>query len=89
MSQNLDDEIAIDVLFFAGAAETVGLKRLQLTIRAGDTLGYLSTRLEDCYPGLRRLAHSGRWAINEEFCEFSTVLEHRCTSAFLPPVSGG
>ena len=89
MSQSLDAEIVVDVLFFAGAAEAIGLKRLQLTVPAGSTLGDLSTRLEDCYPVLCRWAQSGRWAINEAFCELSTVLESPCTIAFIPPVSGG
>jgi len=89
MSHNLNAEIEIDVLFFAGAAEAIGLKRLQLTVPAGESLGDLSKRLEGCYPGLSRWSHSGRWAINEAFCEPSTVLEHHCTVAFIPPVSGG
>lgn len=89
MSENLDAEIEIEVMLFAGAAEAVGLKRLQLTVPAGESLGNLSKRLEDCYPGLSRWGQSGRWAIDEAFCELSTVVEHPCTIAFIPPVSGG
>ncbi|MCA9125736.1 MAG: MoaD/ThiS family protein [Planctomycetales bacterium] len=89
MNHKIDAEIEIEVLFFAGAAEVVGHKRLRLTVQAGESLGELSKRLEDCYPGLRRWSHSGRWAINEAFCELSTVLESPCTIAFIPPVSGG
>jgi molybdopterin synthase catalytic subunit len=89
MNHNMDAEIEIEVLFFAGAAEAVGQKRLRLTVPAGESLGDLSKRLEGCYPGLTRWVHSGRWAINEAFCKPSTVLEHPCTLAFIPPVSGG
>lgn len=89
MNHNMDAEIEIEVLFFAGAAEAVGQKHLRLTVPAGESLGDLSKRLVDCYPGLSRWAHAGRWAINEAFCELSTVLESPCTIAFLPPVSGG
>ncbi len=87
MSEDLGAEIEIEVMFFAGPA--VGSKQVQLTVRAGDSLDELSKRLEECYPALSRWRQSVRWAIDEAFCELSTVIERPCTIAFIPPVSGG
>ena len=89
MSHNIDSEIEVEVLFFAAAAETVGLHRLQVSVRAGVSLGDLSKQLQGRYPGLSRWMHCGRWAVDEKFSELTTAIENPCTIAFIPPVSGG
>lgn len=79
----------VNILFFAGAAEATGIKRLSQQLPDGTTLGQLVAGLGEEYPGLRPLLASALWAVNEEYAQADRVLQANDEVAMIPPVSGG
>lgn len=83
----------INVLFFAGAREAVGVAQEQVSLpQEVSTLA----QLRDWYvsrgqPWASALAATSaiRAAVNQEICDWDTPLQSGCEVAFFPPVTGG
>ncbi len=81
------------LLYFAWVRQKIGRSEEILTLPAGvRTVSDLATFLQKCGGGhsevfadLRRM----RVAINQEHCDFETVLRDEDEVAFFPPVTGG
>lgn len=82
-----------DILYFAGLAETVGLKKEVIELpqackTAGDLVALLQSRGEpfaSAFDGQTRLLI----AINQEMSEPGAEIENSDEIAFFPPVTGG
>ncbi len=81
--------ISVDVLFFAGAAEAAGCRRLRAAVPAGATLADLAEALRQRFPRLGPFLPSLLWAVNEEYAPPERVLRQGDEVALIPPVSGG
>lgn len=78
----------IKVMLFAGIAEKV--KEHQLELKGeGLSVRDLRLRLAEMYPLISGDVTQAMIAVNEEFCDDSTVLRARDVVAIIPPVSGG
>lgn len=80
-------QIVVQVRLFASARECVGAAHLSQTLPAGATVGDLSARLYDSYPGLQNLRL--RLAVNTAYADLSTELHDGDELACIPPVGGG
>jgi molybdopterin converting factor subunit 1 len=81
------NQIAVQVLLFASARECVGAARLSQALPAGATVGDLSARLYEDYPGLQELRL--RFAVNAAYSGAETELHDGDEVACIPPVGGG
>jgi len=81
------DPIVVQVRLFASARECVGAAHLAQTLPAGTTVGDLSARLYDAYPGLQDLRL--RFAVNSAYTDPDTELHDGDELACIPPVGGG
>jgi molybdopterin synthase catalytic subunit len=79
----------VDVLLFAGAAETAGQRRISLEVAQVATLSDVADALRAAHPQLSTLLPSGRWAVDQQFAPLSTRVDGSQEIAFIPPVSGG
>ena len=80
-------QIEVQVRLFASARECVGATHLSQPLPAGATVGDLSARLYDSYPGLRDLRL--RYAVNAAYAGPETELHDGDEVACIPPVGGG
>lgn len=86
----MQDEIEIELRFFAAAAEKTGCKKSSLKVCVGTTLGQCVARVLEQFPDLRSIASSSRWAIETEFVDsFEREIDAPVVIAMIPPVSGG
>ena len=85
----VDGELHCNVLFFAGAAEAVGCREIQLTIPIGTTARDAFDIIARDHEQFTSFKDCCAVAINLQICSIDTVLQEGCTLAFLPPVSGG
>lgn len=77
------------VLFFASIAEQVGLRRLEIEVEPGATVGSVRDRLVTAYPQVARFLPALLYAVNEEYAREGDLLPAGATLALIPPVSGG
>lgn len=81
--------VHVHVLFFAGAADAAGCRRLEEALPPGTTLAGLAGRLRERFPRLRPLLEVALWAVNEEYAHPARALQEGDEVALIPPVSGG
>lgn len=80
----------IEVLYFAGVRDLVGLPEEALSLPAEvRTVGDLARHLEARRPVLRERLASVRFAVNEEFASDDLALSEGDVIAVIPPVAGG
>lgn len=77
------------ILFFASAAEAVGLREKTVLFENGSTLGDVIEHLVDMFPALASIQQTCAFALNEMLVQPDTEISDGCTIAVLPPVSGG
>lgn len=81
--------MSIQLLFFAQAAQWMGIPRIQIDAPEGTSLRELLKRERTrLFPVIERL-NVLRVAVNERFTGLETPLHDGDEVAFLPPVSGG
>jgi molybdopterin synthase catalytic subunit len=77
------------VLFFASIADQVGMRRLEVEVEPGATVGSVRDRLVARYPQIARFVPTLLYAVDEEYARESDTLPPGATLALIPPVSGG
>lgn len=80
---------AIEVLFFGALAEAIGTRTTRLPAKEPLSVAEALTYLEIIHPSLARYRASCLVAVNEQWCEATTMLNAGDTLAVMPPVSGG
>ncbi len=81
--------MTVTVLLFAGIAEKVGARALQIAWREGDTIESVRDRLVGDHPVLAPFLPSVLYALNEEYVKPAQPVSAGDTLALIPPVSGG
>ena len=89
MRMNRNQDMNINVLFFASVRQAVGQAELRVGIFPEATIDDLRHELEARYPATERLLGHARWAVNEAFVELDHRLKDGDTVAVIMPVSGG
>jgi molybdopterin converting factor subunit 1 len=84
-----NEGMTITVLFFAGLADRIGTRRLELPHIEGDTVESVSARLVADHPALAEFLPSLAFAVDEDYAEEDTPVRDGATVAYIPPVSGG
>jgi len=75
--------------FFAAHRDRLGIDRLELELPDGATVADLVDGVVARYPDLSPVIRSARFAVNREYQQPETVLQHGDEVAFIPPVAGG
>ncbi|MEZ6138765.1 MAG: MoaD/ThiS family protein [Pirellulaceae bacterium] len=80
----------LEIQFFAGAAEIVGARSIELTVPDGSCLREAIAKIVAAYPNLDALAARSRWAVANQFVDGNFEFFGRSAKlAMIPPVSGG
>ncbi len=79
----------VEVRYFAGVREALGLGGETVEIARGTTVGTFLDGLADRHPRLRPLRRHVRAAVNQEFAGDERVLADGDEVAVLPPLAGG
>jgi len=80
--------VPVTVLYFAVAREATGLESESLAAWPA-TVGELRGALTARHPGLARVLHRCRLAVNQEFAQEGDPVPDGAEVAVIPPVSGG
>ncbi len=75
------------VLFFGAAADAAGTREAEVELAEGSTVGEFVESLKSKHPGLA--GQKLLFAVNEEYADPATPLEHGYEVAIFTPVSGG
>lgn len=82
--------MALQLLYFAGLVDLLGLREETLVVPSGvDTVALLRAHLERERPRLAGRLGEVRFAVNETFARDDEALHDGDTVALIPPVSGG
>lgn len=81
--------VAVTVLLFASIAQAAGVRRVELPVGAGATVGSLREALFERFPELRRFQPTLMYALDEEYVREDAAVRDGATLALIPPVSGG
>lgn len=81
--------ITVRVRFFAGQRDIAGRSEQPFELPEGATISDLWERLVADYPRLAGYGGRMLYAVNQQFSELTTLLQHGDEVAFIPPVSGG
>jgi molybdopterin synthase catalytic subunit len=82
--------IQITVRLFAGHRDVAGLSALTLTLPPDTSVHTAWQHVLSTYPALQSSSQQSlRFAVNQQFCDPSTPLQHGDELACIPPVSGG
>jgi len=79
----------IEVLFFAGLAQKIGVEKLRISLPDNTTVGEALSKLVDTNPGLSAYRPGLATAVNCEYVTNDRVLRDGDELALIPPVSGG
>ncbi|MFS8578929.1 MAG: molybdopterin converting factor subunit 1 [Novibacillus thermophilus] len=79
----------IRVQLFAGLAEEVGARRVELSVPEGTTVQQLKRELARQYPRLTDKLETCMVAVNEEYVDPDENVTSSDTVVLIPPVSGG
>lgn len=79
----------VQLLFFASLADTVGSRRLTLTLPRGATVESLLDRLTEMFPLVEKYRPVLLTAVNQEYVGAAHTLADGDEVAIFPPVSGG
>lgn len=83
------DMLRIIVRPFGPATDVLGSEPIEYALMPPATLGLLVELLVARHPGLRAFEGRLRFAVNEEYAGFDTVLREGDEVAVIPPVAGG
>ena len=78
----------ITILAFGIAKDIVGARKTALEISGPATAGSIKSRLMEKYPDFVKLK-SLLLAVNQEYVDDETPVNHRDEVVIIPPVSGG
>jgi|TARA_B110000116_G_C16753209_1_gene544452 molybdopterin converting factor subunit 1 len=84
-----EDNYTCRILFFASAAEALGLRETTISVDSGSTVADVVGHVAKTSPALALIQQTCAFAINETLVQADTVITDGCTIAVLPPVSGG
>ncbi len=79
----------VTVRLFASLAETIGTKRVTVTLGGPSTVRGLVAHLVGLHPGLKPLLRGAAYAVNGEMAGTNATLRNGDEVSLLPPVSGG
>ena len=79
----------VKVLLFGAAADRAGVRRTEIPVNGGTTLGELWPVLADRHPGLAPMRDTLAFAVNGEYARMNHQVSPGDEVAVLPPVSGG
>ncbi len=82
-------QVTITILLFASVAAAAGIRRLEMPIEPGDTVGSVRDRLVACRPELAPFVPNLMYALDEEYVKDADPVRGGATLALIPPVSGG
>jgi len=83
------NQIQVTVKLFAIFQEVFATDEIHLDIESGATVSQIFDRLVTQQPSLEKWRSLTRYAINLNFAEPHTLLNHGDEVALIPPVSGG
>lgn len=89
MSQNINNEIAVKVLFFGAARDAVGHSEVDLRLNGNSTAANAFEQVLEKFPDLRRFGRSLLLAVNQEYAVADREVHDGDELAIFPPVSGG
>jgi MoaE-MoaD fusion protein len=89
MSEQLEEQIKVHVLFFGAARDAVGGKTHELSLDPTATVATAFGQLSHEFSGLERFERSLLFAVNQEYATKETKLRDNDELAIFPPVSGG
>lgn len=81
--------ISVSILLFAHYVDVMGSSQMSYTCATGSSVSQLLNSLEAQFPALVPINSAIRIAVNQEFCERSTILNDGDEVAIMPPMSGG
>ena len=81
--------MSLTLLYFAQAARAAGTAREEMELEAPLSLGGVQERVLRRHPGLRPLAASLLWSVDEAMAEPRQVVRPGQVVGVLPPFSGG
>lgn len=79
----------ISILLFAGIAEAIGTRQLELELPDNTTVGDLLTLLADQHPDAASLLRQSFVSIDHEYASLERTVPPGAEIAIIPPVSGG
>jgi len=83
------NQIQVKIKLFAIFQEVFATDEMHLEIESGTTVSQIFDHLVTQQPSLEKWRSLTRYAINLNFAEPHTLLNHGDEVALLPPVSGG
>ena len=89
MANLSDNEIAVRVLFFGAARDTVGQGEVDFVLQGTPTAANAFAQVLERFPGLTRFGRSLLFAVNQEYAEADRIVQNGDELAVFPPVSGG
>jgi len=92
LGQDINNQIAVTVLFFGGARDAVGQGEVQFILKSTATAATAFQEVLEKYPDLRRFGRSLLFAVNQEYVQGELVnraVQDGDELAVFPPVSGG
>ncbi len=81
--------MTVTALFFAHYQDVVGSRTQAIALPETCRVADLAAELQGRYHGLGDLLAHGRVAVNAEFADGDTPLQHGDEVAWMPPMSGG
>ena len=82
-------EHTIRVLLFAGAAEIMQSRCIDITARMPVSVSALADKIATRHPQLKALVGISRWAVDGQFVADEANLDQADDVAMVPPVGGG
>jgi molybdopterin synthase catalytic subunit len=92
LDQDINNQIAVTVLFFGGARDAVGQGEVQFILKRTTTAATAFQEVLEKYPDLRRFGRSLLFAVNQEYVHgelANRTMREGDELAVFPPVSGG
>jgi molybdopterin converting factor subunit 1 len=89
LAQDDNNRIAVKVLFFGAARDTVGQTEVDLSLKGNSTAANAFEQVLEIFPDLRRFGRSLLFAVNQEYAPTDREIRDGDELALFPPVSGG
>jgi molybdopterin converting factor subunit 1 len=89
LAQDDNNRIAVKVLFFGAARDTVGRTEVALSLKGNSTGANAFEQVLEAFPDLRRFGRSLLFAVNQEYAPMDREIREGDELAVFPPVSGG
>ncbi|TYQ31655.1 MoaD/ThiS family protein [Pseudanabaena sp. UWO310] len=88
-SEDISEDIQVTVKLFAIFQEVFATDEMQMHLKSGTSVSEVFDRLVSQHGNLEQWRSLTRYAINLNFAEPHTILNHGDEVALIPPVSGG